>query len=67
MAAELDFFPQGLISCEDAFQQSAMASPMQMQVQQMAQEPQGDLAAMAAAMATPQGKKGPGEPGLSGG
>ena len=37
---------------------------MSMQKQQAAQMPQGDFAAMAAAMATP-GKKGPAEPGIS--
>ena len=39
---------------------------MSMQMQQSGQQPTGDLAAMAAAMATPQqGKKGPAGPGLS--
>ena len=38
---------------------------MSMQMQQAGQQPMGDLATMAAAMATPQGKKGPAAPGMS--
>ena len=50
MVAELVFYPQGLITCEDANQSSAMA----MAVQQQQMQSQGELAMMAAAM-TPGG------------
>ena len=50
MVAELVFYPQGLITCEDANQSSAMA----MAVQQQQMQSQGELALMAAAM-TPGG------------
>ena len=52
MVAELVFYPQGLITCEDANQSSAMA----MAVQQQQMQNQGELAMMAAAM-TPGGSQ----------
>ena len=55
----LDRYPVTLLKTLHA----AMA--MSMQNQQAGQQPMGDFADMAAAMATPQGKKGPAEAGLS--